>query len=393
VKKKQSLELYLLKRNKKISYIGCKKKLVPVLLVTLSIILLSSCQKKGGNGNINTADTDTTDSQTETVGETTGETNPETGQEPQARSIKDYYPFQSNIVYRYEGSGNEYASYDIYTDYLKGDRLQLRSNNGGSETVRVIELKDGLLTQVLLKGECYYRENLLERVDGEGEVLLKEPLTPGTEWTLSDNRKRYISGSNVSITTPSGSYEALEVTTEGNGDKLIDYYAPGVGLVKSIYTASGTEVVSSLSKIEQEVPFKQTVRFFYPDVEKEVIYWADKELSFQTNDITSSKLAEEIKKIAEEKAAPVISVNTKINDLYLNKDNIVYVDFSKELVNDMKAGAAYENRILQCIANTLGSYYGVNQVCLTVEGKPYTSGHISMKKGDTIKVNLDKAVK
>lgn len=391
------VKLHLSKRNKVKYFAGGKKKLISVSLVTLSIILLSSCQKKADSNNTNTADNDTTGSQTQTIGETTKEpvsTNSETGQESQGTlSIKDYYPFQDNVVYRYEGSGNEYASYDIYTDYLKGERIQLRSNNGGSETVRVLELKDGLLTQVLLKEECYYRENLLDSSDGQGEVLLKEPLTPGTEWTLSDNRKRYISGSNVSVTTPSGTYEALEVTTEGNNDKLTDYYAPGVGLVKSVYTTSDAEVVSSLSKIEQDVPFKQRVRFFYPDGDKEVIYGVDKELSFQTNDITSSKLADALKEIAENKGAPVISIKTQLKDLYLNKDNIVYVDFSKELVSDMNAGAAYENRILQCIANTLGTYYGVDQVCLTVEGKPYESGHVTMKEGETIKVNLKEVVK
>jgi hypothetical protein len=58
----------------------------------------------------------------------------------------------------------------------------------------------------------------------------------------------------------------------------------------------------------------------------------------------------------------------------------------------MNAGAGYESMILQSIVNTLGGYYGVDQVYLTVEGEPYSSGHIAMKKGEFFKVNLNNSV-
>jgi spore germination protein GerM len=55
----------------------------------------------------------------------------------------------------------------------------------------------------------------------------------------------------------------------------------------------------------------------------------------------------------------------------------------------MNAGAAYESLILQSITNTLGNFYGVDEVYIMVEGKPYESGHILLKKGETLKVNMD----
>lgn len=64
----------------------------------------------------------------------------------------------------------------------------------------------------------------------------------------------------------------------------------------------------------------------------------------------------------------------------------------QSLVSEMNAGAAYETMILQCITNTLGIYYGVKKVYLTVEGKPYSSGHIEMKKGVPFIVDLKDAV-
>ena len=58
----------------------------------------------------------------------------------------------------------------------------------------------------------------------------------------------------------------------------------------------------------------------------------------------------------------------------------------------MNAGSGYESMILQCITNTLGIYYGVTKVYLTVEDKPYSSGHIIMKKGQAFIVNLKDCV-
>jgi spore germination protein GerM len=149
------------------------------------------------------------------------------------------------------------------------------------------------------------------------------------------------------------------------------------------------QITSSLSKVEENTPFKQTIQFFIPDADRETIYTVDKEISFVTNDVTRNKLESAIKEITLDNKDTVISSNTKINSLYLNKDNIVYVDFSKELISEMNAGAYYESLILQCITNTLGTYYGVNDVYITVEGKPYESGHIVMKKGEAFRVNLD----
>lgn len=319
-----------------------------------------------------------------------------TGDQPktQEKHIKDYFSYQENTKSVFEGQGNEYASYTVFVDYLKGNRVQLRSNNGGTETVKVLENNNGELTLLLAKGETYYREDFTQGPDlsSQGEVLLKEPLTQGTTWTLADNRKRTISKIDVEINTPSGSYKTIEVTTEGKDNKVLDYYAPNVGLVKSIYRSNGMEVSSSLSKNEKNVPLVQAVKFYYPNINDGKIYFTEKKLSFNTNDLTKQVIEKELKNQPQGNLSRVIGPNAKIKSLYLNKDNKVYVDFTKELVSEMNAGAGYESMILQSIVNTLGGYYGVDQVYLTVEGGPYSSGHIAMKKGEFFKVNLNNSV-
>jgi hypothetical protein len=304
--------------------------------------------------------------------------------------IKDYYPFKSNIKYTYEGKGNEYASYTVYVDYLTDSREQIRINNGGTETVKVLESKDGELRVGFLRAETYYRENLTGKNNDKADILLKEPLKRGTSWVLSDGSTRSITNTDVAISTPSGNYKCIEVTTPGKESTNKDYYALNAGLVKSVFIAGNggtdSEISSTLSKAEPNVPFVQTVKFYYPNAADDVNYSIERKLSFNTNDITKEVFRKYFKEPVNN-SGKLISENTRINYLYLNADGMVYVDFSKEFVTEMNAGSGYEGMILQCVTNTLGDYYGAGKVYITLEGKPYSSGHFQMKEGEAFTVH------
>ncbi len=308
-------------------------------------------------------------------------------------TVEDYYPFTSDKKYIYEGEGNEYASYTVYTDFVDYNihRVQTRTNNGGTESIKVMEMKDGVLSVLYAKGEIYYRDHLLnaKTTKKDKEILLMEPLIKGTQWTLTDNRKRFISDTEVEIQTPLGKYNALEVTTAGPNDVIKDYYAPNVGLVKTVFSSGNTEVSSTLSEIKKDAPFSKVIEFYYPNQDGKIII-EGKTLSFHTNDSSRIKIQESMReKAPREGLISLISPNTKINSLYLGKDNIAYIDFSKEFIDEMNLGASYESLVLQSITNTIGNYYGVQKVYLTVENKPYESGHILLEKGETLKVNMD----
>jgi len=349
------------------------KKLLLIISLFISIIVLSSCANKDAVK--------------------PSEDNVLTPPETKALlTIKDYYAYKDNTKYVYEGQGNEYASYTVFLDFKSGNRVQIRSNNGGTEMVKVLENKEGELRILLSRGECYYRENLTQAASSNMEILLKEPLAIGTSWTLADNRKRSISNLEVDITTPLGSYKALEVTTEGKESKTLDYYAPNIGLVKSIFNSNGLDVSSSLSKLETNVPLIQTVRFYYPNANVDKLYFVNKKLSFKTNDITRLIFENAYKDLPKDDLAKVLGPNVQIKSLYLNNDNSVYIDFTNELLSQMNAGSGYESLVLQSITNTIGTYYGVDKVYLTIENNPYMSGHIVMKQGEFFTVNLTDSV-
>lgn len=303
-------------------------------------------------------------------------------------TISDYFPFLSNTDFYFVGEGNEYASYHMYYDYINEStgRAQLRINNGGSETVQVLEIKDGKLSIINTQEETYYRDNLLDKTntDFTETVLLMEPLIAGTSWTLPDGRKSSITGIDVSITTPYGEFAALEVTTENEAGTTKEYYAKDFGLVYKVIDIGDTHITSALSERTTDTPFMQKVQIYQWNFDEDM---KSNEVEFElyTNDITRVKF-EEFLKLGSDDSQGLISTNTSINSMYLGSDNIAYIDFSRKLVEEMNAGSGFEMQILQCITNTIGNYYGVNDVYLTLDGETYESGHIAMSKGETFKV-------
>lgn len=303
-----------------------------------------------------------------------------------ADGIEAYFPALADTRYVYEGSGSEYAAYDVFVDYIQGAKMQQRIDNGGTVLARVIEVKDGEAQLRYSREEAYYRENLLNHPADSHEVLLKEPLRAGTAWRLNDGRERQIQSVSAPVSTPSGDYLAVEVSTRSENGVSTDYYAKNIGLVKSVFTYGDAEVSSSLSAIEKDRPLIQTMRFFYPRSDGEGLDSSEASVSFHTNDITRIVLAQAYRN-ALAKPARVFSENTRINSLYLNRDGMAYIDLNRAFVEEMNAGSGYESMILQSVANTFGQYYGVDRVLLTIDTKLYESGHIALKKGEYLKVS------
>ncbi len=300
----------------------------------------------------------------------------------------DYFPILDNIHYIYQGSGNEYASYDAYVDFFNEDSFQLRINNGGTEMIRVIKVEQNRITCVYEKGEVYYRENALNKTN-TSQILLQGPIAVGTTWTVSSGVTSTITNGAIAVTTPSGNYTAIEVTTEYPDSTTHDYYVKDIGLVKSISTAENYEVTASLETIEEDTPLIQYINFYYPNINDDTIYYTSRAVSFNTNDITRFVFQNAYKEQIENQPGRVFSANTKINWYYLNRDGMAYIDLNQAFISEMNAGAGYEAMILRCVANTFGQYYGVSDVVLTIDGGLYESGHIALGRFEYLDVKTD----
>lgn len=345
------------------------KKLLSLLLIVILIISLAGCKK--------TISKD----QSNTIGDEEKAT-------AEILTIADYYPFRENIIMDYEGIGNEYAEQKTFIEFVEGNRAQMKIMNPGTVFVKVMEYKNGVLTEVFAEGEFYHIENMLNANTNSNNVILKEPLEVGNTWSNDEGSTLEITSLNKKIETPSGTYDALEVTTEfKDGGNQKQYYAKDIGLVASIYSDGQNEVKTLLKDMDNEKQEMEIISY-YPTAEDIGTAYVNQDIEFGTNDSIEEALGNIMKNPPSNKLLPPISENTNINRIHLNRDSwTLEVDFSKEMLTDMNAGSALEMEILKSIVNTLGKFYDVEKVYITIEGNPYESGHFGIKPGESFKVD------
>lgn len=309
-------------------------------------------------------------------------------------TIADYFPVRENTMKEYEGIGNEFAEKKTFVEFYEDGKVQIKEENPGTTFVRVLEYKDGELREIYAEGEFYHIENMLNANTNRNNILLKEPIEIGNSWTNDDGSIKEITSLNERVETSSGTYEALEVTTRyQSGDILKEYYAKDIGLVASIYEQGGN-VVKTLLKEIKNTPKELTVEAYYPTKNKIGTGYVDQIIMFETNDDVREILESILKNPPNDKLIPSISKDVKINEIHLNRESwILEIDFSKEFTENFNVGSAQEAEMLKSLVNTLGKFYDVDKVFISIEGKPYESGHFAIRDGEFFKVDTSDSVK
>lgn len=354
------------------------KKLLYIGLLTVLILSLIGCSS--GPENEAAESNDEIDEEMIEVDEVETET----------ISIIDYYPFEENLIMDYEGEGIEYAEQTRIVEFIEDNKIQIKIENPGTTFVKVLEYSNGELKEVFGEGEFYHIENMLHSIRNSDNIILKEPLEVGTSWTNQDGDIIEITNLDEEIETPYDKYQALEVTTKfANGASEKRYYAKHVGFVGSLYEDGDFKVKTLLKsrKIEEQVI---NVEAYYPTSDSVSTKYEEREISFSTNDHIENILENILKNPLSPGLLPSISEDTKINMINLDRNTwTLKVDFSEELLEDMNAGSSYEFEVLRSIVNTLGRFYDVEKVYLTINGDTYESGHISLNEGEYFEINLD----
>lgn len=299
-------------------------------------------------------------------------------------NIGDYFPFEENKISSYLGKGSEYADQKVYVEYIDGDKIQFKIENPGTNMVKVLENKNGELKEVYIEGEFYHIENMINANTNSQDVLLKEPLILGNTWD-SLGFKKEITAVDIEVETPLKTFESLEVTTFlENGALSKEYYSKGIGLVKKTFIDGDMKIESILEKEENQAR-RYEIKSYYPNALDGKIVEVQREIAFNTNDRIEEILESIMKDSVEDNYLQLISDNTNINSLYLDRNSwAIEIDFSKEMIEDLNLGASLEYDVLDSIAKTLGSIYDVDKVFIKVDGKEYNSGHIRLEKNEPI---------
>ncbi|MFY9482150.1 MAG: GerMN domain-containing protein, partial [Tissierellaceae bacterium] len=116
----------------------------------------------------------------------------------------------------------------------------------------------------------------------------------------------------------------------------------------------------------------------------------NRQVDFHTNQSMERLMEDILKNPPSDGLAQVIPDTTTINMLKLDRlDWSVKVDFSEDLLRDMNVGSSFETEILKSIVNTLGRFYDVERVFISVDGKPYESGHYMLEADEFFEVDMD----
>ena len=343
----------------------------------------------------------------------------ESGQEPAAEpgmetdtgNVKDYFPVLKDIKYIYETAETE-VFYEVTVDYASEDKMQLRSNHSDKSNISVIQIIDEKAVLTYSQEEEYFRQNLMNYSDN-GDVLLMEPIEEGTKWSLKNGGVSKITSVSSKVSTPVDMYDAIEVTTQWENKKTVDYYSKGVGLVKKIeviqeiqeseeqiseqgiqtnqdttvnqdspviiesQTSKTTQTTVYLSEIDKDYILSEEINFYFPDINNMKVLSIAETVEFRTNDFTEDVFTKSYRSIAY-KGVKVFSRTSSINKIDIDPDGTLHIDLNNKFLKSLNVEALYEGMILQSITNTFGRFYEAEQLIFTVENEDYKSENIKL---------------
>ncbi len=300
--------------------------------------------------------------------------------------IQNYINLKPNAYYEYVSSPDTKASQRVFISYIDGNRLQRRVSSDTMITTEVLEVKNGEFRLVYTDPVFYFYENITSAKSNSDFLILKEPLKAGQSWGLDKNSKCEITRMDADVTTPYGTFKAMEVVSErkGNNNSNIsvkDYYAKGIGLVKSIYAIPDAEEITiDLVSIREGTGLDTQLDCFFPNLAKNDVVDEPKVLTLTTNNNLAKIIEEKLKSPTDVSLTPLLANNVKINSITVNRpsDSLI-IDMTKSFEENLKQSGnpTLEELTLRGLADTLATFYDVTNVFMTLDGKAYKSAKVS----------------
>ena len=285
-------------------------------------------------------------------------------QQESGDAIGDYYPFVINALYEY-ASDTPDAGYDAYITYYWRTKMQRKITRASHNSTEVLENVRGELRLRYSEPDYYINDDLTNEKANASRILLKEPLEMGASWEDDSGHKSSVTGVDVPVETGAGNFTALEVTVAApGGNELKFYYTRGVGLVKSV---DGDTVVT-LNAVNDGAGIEMSVDIFFPG-ENGGWQIESRSIIVRTNPNFKPLLEAEMR-IAPSGAIPLLSEDGRFNriDNFRSKD-LINIDMTEYFISVTDPDQM--DVILQGIVNTIGNFFDISEITLTVEQQPY----------------------
>lgn len=288
--------------------------------------------------------------------------------------LETYFPVFKDTVWYYKG--------DIYlqdtrlwVDFIRDKAFQMHFKDGQTEWIKIYIEEEDAIYEVATIEDVIHKQDYTN-VRQYKNVVLKLPIEKGATWVQSDGVAKTIANTNVKIKTPLGHFNAIEVVTKGPDFTMTEYYSEKLGCIKKVYSDGKKEECKELINYESNKAVKHNITLYLGNKETGKLEAVQQEITIRTNEEPKHFLTDLLSKSIEENYIIPLLTGTMIEAIYIDKDE-------NRLIVDMNAAYGFidyetgtEKLAVMSLVNTIGYYYGVGEVVLTVEGSSSQATYI-----------------
>lgn len=282
--------------------------------------------------------------------------------------LSNYLPY---VAYQLKQFSNESGSYTTYVDFFDESNrvMQVREIVGATNYVNIYEWSEQAIQLTARHENIALFENLTQDVSSTPDAnltLLSAPVAVGTTWSYDGTHTSQIVGLYESLTLGEQQYtEVVEVSTPFEAYDLRQYYASGDGLILTRYgdnaEVSTGEQFWQVTGNSHQVMMILNRDVAQPQTEGEYLLSLEKvPFAYQTND----SLARAFQRLFTDLGW--ITDDIVVNSLTVDEAGVANLDFSAGVVAAFNQHPSTETSIIPAIVTTLGHYFDVTQVRLTV---------------------------
>lgn len=282
--------------------------------------------------------------------------------------LSNYLPY---VAYQLKQFSNESGSYTTYVDFFDESNrvMQVREIVGATNYVNIYEWSEQAIQLTARHENIALFENLTQDVSSTPDAnltLLSAPVAVGTTWSYDGTHTSQIVGLYESLTLGEQQYtEVVEVSTPFEAYDLRQYYASGDGLILTRYVdnaeVSTGEQFWQVTGNSHQVMMILNRDVAQPQTEGEYLLSLEKvPFAYQTND----SLARAFQRLFTDLGW--ITDDIVVNSLTVDEAGVANLDFSAGVVAAFNQHPSTETSIIPAIVTTVGHYFDVTQVRLTV---------------------------